>query len=79
MDGPNANERLNALPRRQVDRARLEEPVTETPEVPIPTTLSEGFPPGLVRRPSLELLARVRDGLQVLDVPAPSMWRGMWE
>lgn len=44
-------------------------------------------PPGLVQRPSLELLARVRAGLQALEEPgvsseqnsAPSWWKGMWE
>ena len=95
MDGPNASQRPPALPRRQADRARPEEyraaPVelgTEIPEPPepaVPSTIPS--PPGLVKRPSLDLLARVRDGLQVLDAPAgrstqnpaPAMWKGMWQ
>ena len=86
MDGPNASQRPPALPRRQVDRARPEAgraaPVglgTEISEPPPKPAIPAAFPPGLVQRPSLELLARVRDGLVVLDAPAPSMWRGMWQ
>ena len=94
MDSPNASQRPSALPRRQADRARPEagraaptELGTELPEPPPESVVPGAFPPGLVERPSLDLLARVRDGLQVLDAPAgrsaqnpaPSMWRGMWE
>lgn len=81
MDGPNVSQRLDALPRRQVDRAwpeegRVvsEEPVVEAPQDFACAVLPEVVPPGLVARPSMALLARVRDGLLALDAPGgPSL------
>ena len=69
-----------SLPRRtEQQRPGLSERrQTEPPQEPaVPSTIPS--PSGLVERPSLDLLARVRDGLAVLDAPAPSTWQGVQE
>ena len=69
---------VGSLPRR-TEQQRPELAKGRQTDPPPEPAVPEAFPPGLVQRPSLELLARVRDGLVVLDAPAPSMWRGMWQ
>lgn len=41
----------------------------EAPRREFPSPPTTAFPPGLVARPSTELLAQVRDGLLALDTP----------